>query len=63
MLVDGWDGGMSALERELFLETLRRMYERVRFADTAAGTEMLRELSSVCDSLKVAGRFAPHTEL
>ncbi|MBQ8863530.1 MAG: hypothetical protein IJ014_02165 [Rikenellaceae bacterium] len=36
MLVDGWDGGMSALERELFLETLRRMYEKVRFADTAA---------------------------
>lgn len=31
--------------------------------DTAAGTEMLRELSAVCDSLKVAGRFAPHTEL
>ena len=31
--------------------------------DTEAGEKMLRELSGVCDKLKVAGTFAPHTEI
>lgn len=33
VLADGWDEGVNALERELFLDVLRRMYEKVRFAD------------------------------
>lgn len=31
--------------------------------DTANGTAMLNELNTVCDRLKVAGTFAPHTEI
>ncbi|MBO7171279.1 MAG: chorismate mutase [Clostridia bacterium] len=31
--------------------------------DTENGKEMLQELRKVCDQLKVAGGFAPHTEL
>ena len=31
--------------------------------DTEDGRRMLAELSGVCDRLKVAGRFAPHTEI
>lgn len=31
--------------------------------DTQNGADMLRELAKVCDTLKVAGAFAPHTEL
>lgn len=32
-------------------------------ADTENGERMLAELSKVCDSLKIAGTFAPHTEI
>ena len=32
-------------------------------ADTEAGKKMLCELSKICDKLKVAGTFAPHTEI
>lgn len=32
-LVDGWDEGVNSLERELFLDLLRRMYEKVRFEE------------------------------
>ena len=31
--------------------------------DNANGTKMTEELSKVCDRLKVAGTFAPHTEI
>ena len=31
--------------------------------DTENGTEMLKELGAMCDQLKVAGTFAPHTEI
>ena len=31
--------------------------------DTANGAKMIEELSKVCDQLKVAGAFAPHTEI
>ena len=31
--------------------------------DTENGAEMLEELGKVCDQLKVAGTFAPHTEI
>ena len=31
--------------------------------DTANGAAMLAELNTVCDRLKVAGTFAPHTEI
>ena len=31
--------------------------------DTENGSKMIEELKQVCDCLKVAGRFAPHTEL
>ena len=31
--------------------------------DTENGKEMLTELKKVCDQLKVAGTFAPHTEI
>ena len=31
--------------------------------DTEKGAKMIEELSAVCDQLKVAGRFAPHTEI
>ena len=31
--------------------------------DTANGAMMLEKLNKVCDRLKVAGRFAPHTEI
>ena len=31
--------------------------------DTENGTKMLKELGGVCDKLKVAGTFAPHTEI
>ena len=31
--------------------------------DTADGTKMLDELNKLCDQLKVAGTFAPHTEI
>ena len=31
--------------------------------DTENGINMLEELSKVCDELKVAGTFAPHTEI
>ena len=31
--------------------------------DTENGKEMIEELRKVCDQLKVAGGFAPHTEL
>ncbi|MBQ7910359.1 MAG: chorismate mutase, partial [Clostridia bacterium] len=31
--------------------------------DTANGAAMLNELNTVCDRLKVAGTFAPHTEI
>jgi prephenate dehydratase len=31
--------------------------------DTENGAKMLKELGSVCDQLKVAGSFAPHTEI
>jgi prephenate dehydratase len=31
--------------------------------DTAIGEEMIAELGKVCDRLKVAGAFAPHTEI
>lgn len=31
--------------------------------DTENGTKMLEELNRVCDRLKVAGTFAPHTEI
>jgi prephenate dehydratase len=31
--------------------------------DTENGEKMLSELSKVCDKLKVAGGFAPHTEI
>ena len=31
--------------------------------DNAIGSEMLKELNKVCDRLKVAGTFAPHTEI
>lgn len=32
-------------------------------ADTPEGRKMIDELSAVCDKLKVAGTFAPHTEI
>ena len=32
-------------------------------ADTEKGKKMIEELSTVCDRLKVAGTFAPHTEI
>ncbi|MBR5539542.1 MAG: chorismate mutase [Clostridia bacterium] len=32
-------------------------------ADTAEGIKMIKELSEICDKLKVAGTFAPHTEI
>ena len=38
-LADGWDEGVNALERELFLDVLRRMYEKVRFADEQPAVE------------------------
>ena len=31
--------------------------------DSEAGKRMLEELGAVCDKLKVAGKFAPHTEI
>ena len=31
--------------------------------DTETGAAMLRELGGVCDRLRVAGTFAPHTEI
>jgi prephenate dehydratase len=31
--------------------------------DTENGKRMLEELNRVCDRLKVAGSFAPHTEI
>jgi prephenate dehydratase len=31
--------------------------------DTEKGKKMIEELSTVCDRLKVAGTFAPHTEI
>ena len=31
--------------------------------DTENGQKMLSELKKVCDRLKVAGAFAPHTEI
>lgn len=31
--------------------------------DTENGTKMIEELNQVCDKLKVAGTFAPHTEI
>ena len=31
--------------------------------DTKNGAKMLKDLGRVCDTLKVAGRFAPHTEI
>lgn len=31
--------------------------------DTENGTQMIAELSKVCDQLKMAGTFAPHTEI
>lgn len=31
--------------------------------DSENGTKMLEELNGVCDKLKVAGAFAPHTEI
>ena len=31
--------------------------------DTENGSKMIEELSKVCDKLKVAGTFAPHTEI
>ena len=31
--------------------------------DTEGGTRMIAELSKVCDQLKIAGTFAPHTEI
>ena len=31
--------------------------------DSENGAKMLQELSKVCDQLKVAGTFAPHTEI
>ena len=31
--------------------------------DTEDGKKMMEELRAVCDKLKVAGTFAPHTEL
>ncbi len=31
--------------------------------DTESGAEMLNELNTVCDRLKVAGTFSPHTEI
>ena len=31
--------------------------------DTAEGRQMIEELNKVCDKLKVAGTFAPHTEI
>ena len=31
--------------------------------DTEDGTKMIQELKKVCDQLKVAGTFAPHTEI
>lgn len=31
--------------------------------DTESGAKMIEELSPVCDQLKVAGTFAPHTEI
>ena len=31
--------------------------------DTESGARMLKELSEVCDRLKIAGSFAPHTEI
>ena len=31
--------------------------------DTESGTRMIAELSKVCDQLKIAGTFAPHTEI
>ena len=38
-LAEGWDEGVSALERELFLDVLRRMYEKVCFADVQPTVE------------------------
>jgi prephenate dehydratase len=31
--------------------------------DTENGVKMIEELNKVCDRLKVAGTFAPHTEI
>ena len=31
--------------------------------DTDEGRRMINELDGVCDKLKVAGTFAPHTEI
>jgi len=32
-------------------------------ADGEKGTNMIKELSKVCDKLKIAGTFAPHSEI
>jgi chorismate mutase/prephenate dehydratase len=31
--------------------------------DTDNGKKMIGELSTICDQLKIAGTFAPHTEI
>ncbi len=39
-LADGWSKEINPLERELFLDLLRRMYESVRFADVATASSI-----------------------
>ena len=39
-LADGWSGEINPLERELFLDLLRRMYEQVRFGEAKCTPEV-----------------------
>ncbi len=39
-LADGWSGEINPLERELFLDLLRRMYEQVRFGEAKSTPEV-----------------------
>lgn len=58
-LADGWDEGVNALERELFLDVLRRMYEKVRFADEQPAVEstpaMEQSLTETIAALAMSG--------
>ena len=56
-------------DEEEEIEQITEAFEQIEYADKPATTEtengkkMIKELSTVCDQLKVAGSFAPHTEL
>ena len=59
VLADGWDEGVNALERELFLDVLRRMYEKVRFADEqpaeVSAPEVEQSLTETIATLAMSG--------